>query len=74
MNREVTENMRKWLCENVPAEGGCLLAKNKNHYYLITRFNISNGEMFTINDNFWYDYGFVFEDGGFEIIYKHEVV
>lgn len=72
-----------FLNREVPQEGGCMLCKVVHKQYRITeerevdvidylvieRHKTSNGDTFTINDRFWYDYENLF-NVEWEVIYK----
>ena len=52
------------------------VTKEHKDYMLIEKVNISNGDMFTINGRFFYDYSFIWENDNpntWEILYKREV-
>lgn len=48
----------------------------KKEYFLIEKHKISNGFMFTMNDRFFYDYDFIWNNDNenhWEILYKKNV-
>ena len=46
--------------------------KDRTEYFLIEKHNISNGVMFTINGNFYFDYEFVWaNENHWKILYKN---
>ncbi len=49
--------------------------KEKKEYFLIERYKIANGYIFTINKRPYYDYDFTWEDktSDWEILYKKEI-
>ena len=65
----------KWLEENVPEAGGCLLAMDDTYsdnvkYYLVERKHSATGHsMFIVNGYFSWDFEFAFNDN-WKIIYK----
>lgn len=44
--------------------------KETIRYYIIVKHEIANGYMFTINNNFWYDYEWLY-DAEWKILFKH---
>jgi len=69
----------EFLDKETPKEGGCMLClvkykvngHPKDEYMLVERHKCANGDVFTINKKFDYDYGFMWdEQTPWEILYK----
>lgn len=76
----------EFLNKETPKEGGCMLCLAKYNpdiqayeyhpredYMLVERHKCANGEVFTINKRYHYDYNFTWdEETPWEILYKKE--
>lgn len=74
--REKLDSLYNFLEENHPGYGECMLCKtfykeNKTRYLLIEKMKASNGDIFTVNSSFWWDYTFLWDnENPWEILFK----
>ena len=77
------QELHDFITKNHPGYEGVLLCKAKrindlgteiSEYYCIVKHQGGSGPIYTINDRFWYDYVFKWENGdpNWEIIFKQE--
>jgi hypothetical protein len=68
-------NLAKFLSENHPGDGLCMVCKNKKgKYFLVEKPGVKGAVRFLINGHFFYDYANMFNDEGpWDIIFKEEI-
>ena len=74
------KEMFEFLDKITPSYGGCVLIElmnesenSMNHYMVVVRIAISNGDMFLLNGRFFYDYVHMFEPDKWKIVYQRMV-
>lgn len=65
----------EYLNKNVPGYGGCVVFETQDnapssHFLIAVRVKIANGDMFLLNGRFYSDYGFMFDQDKWKIIYQ----
>lgn len=80
LNKETPKDCGCMLClakyklKMYDSETGKYIFKPIEDYMLVERRTISNGDVFIINNGFYYDYDFAWdEETPWEILYKREV-
>ena len=75
----ITKAYADFLEKETPAEGGCMLCQTTNkegrvEYFLVERHETLTVPTFTVNNAFYFDYDFLWDDAHpWEIIYKKNV-
>jgi len=71
----MTDLFFDYLDKNVPSYGGCAVFETQgkapsSHYMIAVRVKIADGDMFLLNGRFYCDYGFMFDQDKWKVIYK----